>query len=110
MRAFGAFSEIGGGARRWGWRGAYQQVHWEALAAGSGTHCDLPWALDTARAWGRGGGVGEEKKKGLSVSYWCLDVIRVGSISVVAVYPSAAQGGAVGSCCHPHDLRPKHSN
>lgn len=49
------------------WRGAYQQVHMEAFAAV--THCDLPWALGTARAQ-RGGrtagkeeGVREEKKK-----------------------------------------------
>lgn len=70
MQASRVFSEVGGGAERWGW-GAYQQVHLEALAAG--THCDLPWALGTARA--RRGGrrakeewrVREEKKKRRSV-------------------------------------------
>lgn len=58
----------GGGGR------AYQQVHLETFAAV--THCDLPWALGTARAQtGRGGGaraeeegrVREKKKKRGSV-------------------------------------------
>lgn len=50
------FSEVGGGAERGG--GAYQQVHLEALAAV--THCDLPWALGTARARREGRRAGEE--------------------------------------------------
>lgn len=72
MQASTVFSEVGGGVERWeAGRGAYQQVHLEAFAAV--THCDLPWALGTARAQkGRRraekeGRVRKEKKKRGSV-------------------------------------------
>ena len=40
--------------------GAYQHVHLEAFAAV--THCDLPWALGTARAWRGGWGAGKRRE------------------------------------------------
>lgn len=79
----------------WGW--GYKRVHLKAFAAV--TQCDLPWALGTVRARMGGWGVGSQKIKenkrkeeGPCVSSYCLVVIRRSSISVVAVYPSAAQG------------------
>lgn len=50
MQASREFSEVGDGAEGLALgreEGAYQQVHLEACAVL--THCDLPWALGTAR-------------------------------------------------------------
>lgn len=86
-----------------------RHFHLEAFAAV--THFDLPRVPSTARTW-RGG----QKKEagtgvdGLCVFSQCLAVIRLNSVSVVAVYPSAAQCWAMCSSRHPHDLRPKHAN